>query len=322
MLKAVAIAMSDHGEPVHLSITFGRNMFAITGHANMTWGDVLAELASAADCDPSSIRLLFKGKTADPKQKLTGVKTGTKLMALKTKGQHVAEKKQEARAKQAEGRAAAERLLSDAAPAAQSDLESGSAKTPSRKIILGDTVDSDTEFYVRIVHGSQWYNLVLPAASCIGDIQKRLNSLCGISKSNQRLVFRGRRDFGDDALLSDIGAVKRGSTFLLLANMRHHDIAEAKLDISRLKTGVAALEEKTKGLHKRVRGRLLNDFVDLTIAIGELEGEALRLEDNIASVRLLSNGDGSGPSEELVERIRIIKMEIESLRDHASSTFG
>lgn len=314
--------MSDSEEPVHLSITFGRGKFAIAGHAGMTWGDVLAELASAADCDASSIRLLFKGKTADTNQRLTGVKSGTKLMALKTKGQHAAEQKQEARAKQAEGLAAAERLLSGASPAAESSSESSSANPASRKIFLGDTIDGDTEFYVRVVHGSQWYNLVLPATSSVGNIKERLTSLCGISDSNQQLVYRGKRNFDDDALLSDVGAVKMGSTFLLLANMRHHDIAEAKLDASRIETDVAALEEKTKGLYKRVRGRLLNDFVDLTIAIGELEGEALRLEDNIASVRLLSDADGSGPNEALVDRLRNVRTEIDSMREHASATFG
>lgn len=313
--------MSDSGQPVHLSITFGRGTFAIAGHDGMTWGDVLAELACAAECDASSIRLLLKGKTVDAKQKLTGVKSGMKLMALKTKGQHVAERKREARTKQAEGRALTDRLHSDATRGVKSSTESCSANSASRKVFLGDAIDRDSDFYVRVVQGSQWYNLVLPATSCIGDVKERLTSFCTVSKSNQRLVFRGKRDFDDAALLSDIGAVKRGSTFLLLASMRHHDLAEAKLDVSRIETEVASLEGKTKGLHKRVRGRLLNDFVDLTIAVGDLEGEALRLEDNIASVRLSEDADDSRLNEELVNRIHDIKTEIESIRDHASASF-
>lgn len=314
--------MSDLGEPVDLTITFGRAKFAVTSHAGSTWGDVLRELASAAGCDAGSIRLLFQGKTADASQRLTGVKSGTKLMALKTKGHHVAEKKQETRLKLLEGSAAAERLLADAAPTAGSVADPSEKKVAARKVVLGDQVDNTTPYYVRIVQGSQWYNLVLPVTATVGNVKERLAPLCGVSQINQRLVFKGKRDFSDEELLTDIGAVKKGCTFLLLASMRHHDAAEAKVDISRIGTEVATLEEKTAGLQKRVRGRLLNDFVDLTIAIGELEGEALRLEDNITSVQLLADAGGCGKTEELGERVRSVKKEIESLRDHASATFG
>lgn len=313
--------MSVSGALFELNISFGRDKYTVNASADMTWGDVLAKLAAMAGCDATSLRLLFKGKTADVEQTLSnaGLKNGTRLMAMKTKAQHAAEKQEETRLKLSGQSIAAEQLRSGAKGVGCA--QHGAKSTAPKKLTLGDTIDRNTPYYVRIVQGSQWYNLILPQTGCVGSLKERLATLCGVSAKDQRLVFMGQRNFEDDAKLANIGA-KRGSTFMLLASMRHHDMQEAKGDILRIEKEVSSLEEETAGLEKRVRGRLLNDFVDLSIAIGHLESAVLRLEDNVGSVRLSDESDGDRVCENLAKRLNNLEIAIASLREHASATFG
>jgi Ubiquitin family len=320
-LSSVRCIMGDAATPVDVQVTFGRSKHCLKVTAESTWGDILEILSKEACCDATGIRLLFKGKTANPMQTLADakVKSGVKLMAMKTKAQHVVEQKDDTRSRLAERAAAAEILRSGGdASTGRSAADQGKYAGVQTRLVLGDAIDGTTIFYVRVVQGLNSYLVELDETETLRNLKLRLAPLCDVAAKDQRLLFKGMPDIDEASTFSDIGA-KRGSTFLLLTSMRHHDAQEAKQDIIKIEKDVRALEERTSGLRKRLKGRLLHEYVELTVSIGQLEGESRRLRDNLESLRGQGGSVAISLSEELENRLCQLDSVLSSLREHVPS---
>jgi hypothetical protein len=311
-------------ESIRLVASIGRNSYNIEATGAMTWGDVMTRLAELAGDDASGMRLLYKGRTVDAGATLSSckVKSGSRLMAMKTGARHGAEQKQAARSAAAALAAAADtpRAPTESDP---STAQAGRSGTGGRKReVLGDTGIDDTEsFYVRVVQGAATFLVGLDADATLGDLKLRLAPTCGVRAEDQRLLFGGRRDLTDAATLVGDAGAKRGATFMLLAGRRHHDAAEAARDFATIAGDVEALEGRVAGLERRIRGRLISGHAELTLSIGEVEGEAKRLDDNINTVRL-EGAEDIARAEALVSKLRAVSGSIVGLRELAQCALG
>jgi hypothetical protein len=318
-------AMAD--TPLMLTITVGRDKFNVQANGGMTWADVLLLLSEQRGTD--ELRLLHKGKTVVPSQTLVSasVKDGTKLMALKTAGQHGKEKKAALRSASDAADKAADHMLFHTPTA----VAAGTAASASKRGLLGDEVDEDdhAQYYVRVTHGPKTYRVLFSgdAAQCatVHDLKVRLEGLANVPLRHQRLIFRGKRDLSDDFTLATGLGAKRGALFMLLLTSEQHDAVEARQDIGALMTQTEALSSRVVAVEKKVRGRLLSDYVELTLAVGELETECDRLIGNVGAVQGQAVGCTDGDRalcEALASRLVDLSTRILSLRSHATATHG
>jgi hypothetical protein len=318
-------AMAD--TPLRLTITVGRDKFDVQANGGMTWADVLLQLSEQRGAE--ELRLLHKGKTVVPSQTLlsASVKDGTKLMALKTAGQHGKEKKAALRS----AAVAADKAVDHMRCRTPAAVTVGTAASASKRGLLGDEVDEDdnAQYYVRVTHGPKTYRVLFSgdAAQCatVHDLKVRLEGLANVQVRHQRLIFRGKRDLSDDFTLATGLGAKRGALFMLLFSSEQHDAVDARQDIGVLSTQTEALSSRVVTVEKKVRGRLLSDYVELTLAVGELEAECDRLIGNVGAVQGQAVGCTDGDRalcEALASRLVDLSNRILSLRSHATATQG
>lgn len=316
---------SDASSKIQLVVSLGRDRYEVDASGAMTWAEVIDSVAKQAGMDISALRLLYKGRAVGGEKTLAdaAVKTGSKLMAMKTKAHHTGEQARERRQKAAADATAAELLRDRTQQAGSKAIAPGSAASSGKTKPLGDTIDEECgDFYVRASHGGKLYKLRIASDACVSDLKTRVAELIGISEKEQRLVYGGKRELPDTASIGgDLGA-KRGAMFLVLARRGHHDAVEAKQDIGMLTNEVGTVGEKLASLERKVRGRLLSEYVEVTLAIGEVDAEIERLSGNVAAVRGIGAGEDKAEAENLSKYLQEMKKSIEALREHASAAFS
>jgi Ubiquitin family len=326
----VRYVMADY--PVKLTVTVSREKYEVQATAAMTWADVLSTLAEQRGSDACDLRLLHKGKMAVPTQTLlaASVKDGTKLIAMKTAGQHRKEKNDASRAAAETADKSAERMRASSATAGTSSGALAPASSiAAKRVMLGDDVDEEdsSQFYVRVSHGPRTYRILFPSeaahSATLRDLKLRLEGLAQVQLRQQRIIFAGKRDMPDDTTLADGMGAKRGAVFILMFSSKQHDAVEAMQNIGLMTTQTKALGVRVEAVERKVRGRLLSDYAELTLAIGELEGEVERLSGNVEAVSGQAGGCSSA-DRAVVDRLSTsladMSVRVASLRAHAVAT--
>lgn len=312
--------MTSTDTELTLHITLGGTKHTVTATPSMTWGDVTFQLAAASGVEVSHIRLLYKGKTAAVDASLldSEVKSGARLMAMKTRAAHSSA----TREAQSGGEAAAAKAAVELRDAARGALETEDGKVEKkREVVLGDGVQAE-KFFVLVKQGKMAFRVVLEDGGSVGDLKTKLAGFCDTAPSEMRILFSGKRCDDDSAqVVADLGA-KTGSMFMLMMSMRHHDAIEAGMNLRRIAVEVENTEKMGSGLDRRVRKRLVDDFGDVVVGIGEVEGEAGRLLENLESVRRLGGGKDGARVDGLEQKVKLVLDMMEALRVHAKVSFG
>lgn len=322
----VSLATRQMGDDsLKLKVAFGRESFAYNGTAASTWSDVISIVETSAGIEAGGLRLIFRGKTVVPSETLgsSGVKNGSRLMALKTAKQHSTERSL-ARFEKAKETAAEVEELKDATRSKESSDSTGGVAS-SRHQVFGDEVpSSESDFYVKVTCSGKTYCVkVEPDALTsytVADLKARLREMCGVEPRHQNLICAGKRNISDsDRLLEDLH-VKRGGHMMLLAKEERHKMMETRMDFETLCHRVEVMQQGISKVERRVRGRLVSDFAELVAAIAPLESEHSNLSRNLAVLRV-DDCDAGFANE--VRRVRAdlegLKDRINVLRDCASS---
>lgn len=317
------MASTEKTGDIKLFVSLGTKKYEVAGREAMTWGDVVADVAGQAGLGPCALRILYKGRSAVTGKTLGDdkVKTGTKLIAMKSKAHHAAEETRERRERAAADAAAADRLWN----ASESDAPPPAVAAPGTACTsFGDDIDGigPADFYVRVGHAGKVYNVRLSSDACVSHLKKRIAELVGVTERDQRLVFKGKSEFRDTAaLVVNLGA-KRGSHFMVLARREYHDAIEAKKDVAMLGNEVVSIGEKLSRVERKVRGRLLSEYGEVILAIGEVDAEVERLSGNLEAIRVAGNSEEKSQAQEISQKLEKMRKDLVALREHASRAFA
>ncbi len=261
-------------------ISMGREKYTVRHREGMTFGEVRAEVVSLSGLDGASFRFLCKGRASKDEEKVSvGLPAPVvKVMALKTKKFH------ENNATAAKGGSSSVHL-SSALEAAKEKEEKKAAMAKLHAVKpaqpKGDTI-SENEPFVMVRVTRERYHVRIDLSSSISDLKQRLETMEGISASakDMNLIFGGKQR-KDEEVLQDIG-VKRGSMFILLFLARHHDSVEARADLQKIKDALLNLESRAVQVGLQFDRRLM-DSVEVRARLGEIEGEAAVLKNQLLS---------------------------------------
>lgn len=309
-------------EEVTIHVSFGREKLQVCVARTCTWGDVAARVVSQSSSGVTNVRLMHRGRTANPSETLTGaeVKDGARVIAMKTQLQHVTERKEAARTAAREGAAAADRLAETQSQEAPRPASSGSSGL-NKAQVLGDAVNESDEdaYYVVVSHAGRLYRVALEGGEAtIADLMSGIERVCGAKRQHQRLLFAGKRNFDKAATLTSVGA-KRKSKFMLLLSADAHDEKEAHVDLATLAKQVDTLATSVRGLKRKVDGRLLSDYAELTIGVSEVGGECERLTGNVEAIRARGGSEDERTQKELLDKLENVSTTIDELREQANA---
>lgn len=261
-------------------ISLGKEKINVTHTEEMTFGDVRIAVAALSGQDGTSFRFLCKGRAVKDEEKVaTGPRPAlVKIMALKTKKGHQADA---GAAKK--GSSSAHLATEVQAANEKEDKKSATAKIQAVKPTQpkGDVVSED-EFFVMVRAGRERYHVRIELSCSIQDLKDRLENMDGVGSSakNMKLIFSGKQRKNEE-VLQEIG-VKRGSMFMLLFLARHHDAVDAKADLQKIKDALIKLESQAKQVDRQFDRRLM-DIVEVRARLGEIEGEAGVLKNQLES---------------------------------------
>jgi hypothetical protein len=309
-------------EEVTLNITYLGSQFKLHKRLASTWGEVADELAVQVGVSAYGLRLLYKGRTTERNESLAAshVRDGARLMAMKTSKQHEKEGKSSLQAEAAKAREQVARARNGVDGYARENASTGPSM-PHREF-FGDDVDESSDVcYVLVTQGLKIYKIIVsdPFYTVL-DLKSRLEGMTNVPAKDQKLLFRGSSNINDDRkLIGDLGA-KRGSKFMLLFTRERHDAVDSHNDLSSLKTETESLLERVRVAEREVRGRLVSEYADMTILIGELDGECSRLTGNVSAVRVGKNeADDFATAALLLDKLRDVAQRVVSLRAAALS---
>jgi hypothetical protein len=308
-------------EEVTLKITFLGSQFLLRKRLESTWGEVADELAAQVGVSTDGLRLLYKGRTTERKDSLDAshVRDGARLMAMKSSKQHEEDGKSRRRAEIAIAREGVDSFWNGADSCGRDNASRPSV--PQREYFGDDVDESSDACYILVSHGSKIYKIVVSDQFyTVLDLKSRLEGMTKVSVKDQKLIFRGSGDITDDQkIVGDLGA-KRGSKFMLLFTRERHDAVDAHNDLSALRTETESLLERVRVAERKVRGRLVSEYAEMTLLIGELDGECSRLTGNVSAARVGKNeGEDLATAASLLDSLREAAKRIDALRATAIS---
>lgn len=286
-------------------VSLGKEKYTVPHDAGMTFGQLRERVAEQSGQDAASFRFICKGRSVKDNE---AVATGDppailKVMALRSQKYH----KQQGNAvkKPASSSAGLTSALEDASKQEQRKVNIATVRPAAPR---GDTVAPDAHFVVVRV-GRDRYNVCVEATRSVRDVKERLSNMDGIvvRAADINLIFSGRQCRDDDTL-GGLG-VKRGSMMLMLAKARHHDANDAKVDLGKIKDAASRLE-KQAGVLVRQFERRLTDMEGIRARLGEAEGEAAVLRDQLRNNRCEDDG-----RKDVEDCLRMAEEKMEALRE-------
>lgn len=268
---------------IEITVLFGRQKVQVEAEEAETFGEVRAAVEKQTGVVPHGIRLLHKGKTmADATVLQTaGVKTGTKLMAMRTQKQHAVEKQQnKLNALQSLEKPSVKPTDRSEAQAVQHADQHPSTS----RVICGDDY-IDGQCHVIVSKGRARYRINIELTALVKDVKERLCTMDGVDgvASNVRLLSKGK--FLTDANALAEQGVKPGGTMMAMFNARHHDTQEARTYVARIADEVAHMETEIRTWLKQSQKRVITPE-EVSLQRSTFTQDVRRVRDNLNTVHV------------------------------------
>jgi hypothetical protein len=309
-------------EAVTLKITFSGRTFEFRKSIHATWDEVVVELSAKVGVPADGLRLIHKGHTVERRRTLAAsqVKDGCRLLALKTSKQHDSELRTRTQANTARATTVADSMR-DRAIAGATVTEAAGTEKSSMDGYLGDADACADALFVLVCQGSKTYAvLVADEALTVRYLKSRLEGMTGVAAKDLRLLFGGKSDIDDDEKLVGDLHVKRGSKFVLMFKRAQHEKLDSREELTSLRAQTEALEDLVTRTERKVQARLISDYAELSLLIGELGGECSRLAGNVKVVHI--GRDEAKDAEavtSLSETLQVIEGRVSALQEIALS---
>lgn len=288
----------------------GLQLQQLTIPSSSTFGALRRRVEEENGYTDGGLRLIHKGKIMgdDASLESGGVKTGTKLLFMRTAKQLQADKDAARRAKLQTPGTEGPANLSEAraAAASKADAQSSTSQSNSSKAITprGDAVIAGVA-HVMLQNGRERIRINAGADVAVSTVRERAGMELGVSATAIRLLGGGRF-LKDGGSLGEAG-VRDGASIMIMMSRGFHESQTKREDVGRVEKETAALAARVQGARKRAAHRLLEGG-ELLLVRGELRGEVGRLKGNLDA-----SGDKDERKDKLLKQLAELEESIEEL---------
>lgn len=263
---------------MHISVLYAKQRLEINIAPSDSLCAVRRKLENQLELADGGLVLLYKGKALSDQVtvRAAGIEDGKKIMAMRSRKQHVADKEREKEQK----------LTSGVKKPVSGNGSSSSFRTFAQiaPVKLGDPEIAGESFIV-VHERRRRIRLNLPLTATVREVKERLSSIAelGIENSAFRLIARGKL-ISDDNMTLSACSLKNGGVMMAVFTAEHYERQEALREMNRLEHEVERIEEDWTSLNKRAKNRLI-DAEELILARSQLTENLSLIRDNIQGIR-------------------------------------
>ncbi|PSS17651.1 BAG family molecular chaperone regulator like [Actinidia chinensis var. chinensis] len=166
---------------------------------------------------------------------------------------------------------------------------------------------------IRVVHGSNQMDLVVPSQSTFGDLKRRIAQETSLEPNQQRLLFRGKEK-DDQEYLHMVGVKDNAKVLLMeeptsrerkLEDVKSSELSNACPAVAEVRSEVEKLAEEVSTLESTSEEKKLEEVNNgklprACVAVAEVRGEVDKLAEKVAALEAVVYGGTKAEEKEFI----------------------